>query len=209
MALTRLNTNAYGATIDLTSNITGTLPAGNGGTGATSFTAAGLVLLSTTSVTLASSVTINPPFSSTYTSYRIIISGISPEDTNQDLYFTFLDSGGTEKTSDYNYTVGGYRGSTDSNEGSESASNCKWGRNAHNDTGTVNGDIVITTPQQSMRTSVIGVTNKRYTSDATSYAEIFGCWMNTSDSFTQIKFYPASGNWNASGTIMVYGQRNS
>jgi len=209
MALTRLNTNAYGSTINLTSNVTGTLPSANGGTGATSFTAAGLVLLSTTSVTLASSVTINPPFSSTYTSYRIIISGISPATTDQDLYFTFLDSGGTEKTSAYNYTIGGYRGSTDSNEGSEAAANCKWGRNAHNDTGTVNADIVITTPQQSMRTSVIGVTNKRFTSDATSYAEIFGCWMNTSDSFTQIKFYPASGNWNASGTIMVYGQRNS
>ena len=37
MALTRLNTNAYGSTINLASNVTGTLATGNGGTGATSF----------------------------------------------------------------------------------------------------------------------------------------------------------------------------
>ena len=37
MALTRLNTNAYGSTINLATNVTGTLATGNGGTGATSF----------------------------------------------------------------------------------------------------------------------------------------------------------------------------
>ena len=36
MALTRLNTNAYGSTINLTSNVTGTLPVANGGTALTS-----------------------------------------------------------------------------------------------------------------------------------------------------------------------------
>ena len=39
MALTRLNTNAFGTSVNLTSNVTGTLPTANGGTGATSFTA--------------------------------------------------------------------------------------------------------------------------------------------------------------------------
>ena len=37
MALTRLNTNAYGSTVNLASNVTGTLATGNGGTGATSY----------------------------------------------------------------------------------------------------------------------------------------------------------------------------
>ena len=37
MALTRLNTNAFGTSVNLASNVTGTLPAANGGTGATSF----------------------------------------------------------------------------------------------------------------------------------------------------------------------------
>ena len=176
------------------------LPAGVGGS---------FVLLSTTNVTNVSSVTINPPFSSTYTSYRIIISGISPETTNQDLFFRFIKSDGSEETAtNYRYTIGGYRGSTDSSEGSETATLAKWGRNAHNDASTVNADILITNPQQSVRTSVIGISNKRFTSDANSYAEIFGCWMNPSTSYTQIKFYPGSGNWNAGGTIMVYGQTN-
>ena len=166
----------------------------------------GMTLLSATSVANASSVTINPPFSSTYSSYKIIIAGISPETTNQDLYFTFIKSDGSEETgSNYRFTVGGFRGSNASQEGSESGTSAKWGRNAHNDTGTVNADILITNPQQSIRASVIGVTNKRFTSDATSYAEIFGCWMNTATSYTQIKFFPGSGNWNASGKIMVYG----
>ena len=135
---------------------------------------------------------------------------MSPETTNEDLYFTFIKSDGSEETgSNYRYTIGGYRGSTDSNEGSESASNCKWGRNVHNDVGTISADIIITNPQQSIRTSIIGISNKRFTSDATSYAEIFGCWMNPSTSYTQIKFFLGSGgNWNASGNIMVYGQKN-
>tara|TARA_Y100000401_G_C8215599_1_gene170673 strand:+ start:28 stop:603 length:576 start_codon:yes stop_codon:yes gene_type:complete len=38
MALTRLNTNAYGSTVNLASNVTGTLATGNGGTGTTSYT---------------------------------------------------------------------------------------------------------------------------------------------------------------------------
>lgn len=207
MAITRLGPNQ---SLNLANNVTGTLPIANGGTAATSFDPASLILLSTTSVTNASSVTINPPFSSTYSSYKIIIAGISPETTNQDLFFRFIKSDGNEETgSNYRYTIGGYRGSTDSQEGSESGTSAKWGRNAHNDASTVNADILITNPQQSVRTSVIGISNKRFTSDATSYAEIFGCWMNPSTSYTQIKFYPASGNWNAGGTIMVYGQRNS
>jgi hypothetical protein len=207
MAITRLGPNQ---SLNLANNVTGTLPIANGGTAATSFDPASLILLSTTSVTNASSVTINPPFSSTYSSYKIIIAGISPETTNQDLYFTFIKSDGSEETgSNYRFTVGGFRGSNASQEGSESGTSAKWGRNAHNDTGTVNADILITNPQQSIRASVIGVTNKRFTSDATSYAEIFGCWMNPSTSYTGIKFFPGSGNWQASGTIMVYGQRNS
>jgi hypothetical protein len=37
MAITRLNTNAFGTSVNLASNVTGTLPTANGGTGATSF----------------------------------------------------------------------------------------------------------------------------------------------------------------------------
>jgi len=169
----------------------------------------GMTLLSTTSVANASSVTINPPFSSTYTSYKIIIAGMTPETTNQDLYFRFIKSDGSEETgTHYRYTVGGFRESTTSLEGYGSASaqsSCKWARNVHNNTGTLSADILITNPQQSIRTSVIGVSNKRFTNDAYAYAETIGCFMDATTSYTQIKFYPASGNWNAVGKIMVYG----
>ena len=206
MALTRLGSNQ---SVNLANNVTGTLPAANGGTGATSFDAAGLVLLSTTTLTSASSVTIDPPFSSTYKSYRIIVNGISPATSDSDLHFTFIKSDDSEDTAaNYRTTIGGNSGGTRSSTGSETATSCQWGRAVHNDSGTVSADILITNPQQSMRTSVIGISNKRPHANALGFAETFGCWMNVSTSYTGIKFYPSSGNWNASGTIMVYGQKN-
>ena len=168
----------------------------------------GMDLLSTTSVANATSVTVGT-FSSTYSAYKIIIAGMTPENTNQDLYFTFIKSDGSEETgTHYRYTVGGFRESTTSLEGYGSASaqsSCKWARNVHNNTGTLSADILITNPQQSIRTSVIGVSNKRFTNDAYAYAETVGCFMDATTSYTQIKFYPASGPWNAVGKIMVYG----
>ena len=169
----------------------------------------GLVHLSSTSLTSASSVTIDPPFSSTYKSYRIIVNGISPATSDSDLHFTFIKSDDSEDTAaNYRTTIGGNSGGTRSSTGSETATSCQWGRAVHNDSGTVSADILITNPQQSMRTSVIGISNKRPHANALGFAETFGCWMNVSTSYTQIKFYPSSGNWNASGTIMVYGQKN-
>ena len=46
MAITRLNTNAFGTSVNLASNVTGTLPAANGGTGATSFNPTSFVKIS-------------------------------------------------------------------------------------------------------------------------------------------------------------------
>ena len=57
----------------------------------------GLVLLNSTSLNQINSVTISSAFSSTYKSYRIIISGISPATNNQDLYFTFIKSDGNRR----------------------------------------------------------------------------------------------------------------
>ena len=71
MAITRLGPNQ---SVNLASNVTGTLPAANGGTGATSFNAASLVKISTTTVSSAvSSVAFDGLFSSTYDKYLISI----------------------------------------------------------------------------------------------------------------------------------------
>ena len=182
---------------------------GSGTTGVGTLTFAdaggGLTLLSTTSVTSASSVQVGT-FSSTYTSYKIILAGLSPNSNDQDLYFRFIKADGSEDSSnDYRTSIGGHRGSTYTSEGSESTSAAKFGRNAHNDTGTIACEMLVTNPQQSIRTSVVGVSNKRFSANAYAYVETFGCWINGSTSHTAIKFYPGSGNWNASGKIMVYG----
>ena len=163
-----------------------------------------LILLSTTSITSASSVQVGT-FSSTYSAYKIILAGLSPATTNQDLYFRFIKADGSEDSSnDYRFTIGGHRGSSTSTEGSESLSSAKWARNVHNDTGTIACEMLITNPYQSIRTAVAGLNSKRFASDAYAYIETFGVWINGSTSHTAIKFYPASGNWNASGKIMVY-----
>ena len=165
----------------------------------------GYNLLSTTSVTNSASIQVGT-FSSTYTSYKIILAGLSPESNDKDLYFRFIKADGTEDSSnDYRFTIGGHRGNTYTEEGSESSSSSKWGRNAHNDTGTIASEMLITNPQQSIRTSLVGISSKRFSGNAYAYVETFGCWINGSTSHTAIKFYPASGDWNASGKIMVYG----
>ncbi len=73
MALTRLNTNAYGSTINLTSNVTGTLPVANGGTNLTSgFENGGLVHVNTQTVSGAVSyVNFDNQISATYDTYVI------------------------------------------------------------------------------------------------------------------------------------------
>jgi hypothetical protein len=76
MALTRLNTNAYGSTINLTSNVTGTLPAGNGGTGATSF-APGKILQVVQGASASSTTTTSSSFVATATEVDITPSATS------------------------------------------------------------------------------------------------------------------------------------
>jgi len=51
MAITRLNTNAFGTSVNLASNVTGTLPAANGGSGRTAVTGNVLQVLHSTNST--------------------------------------------------------------------------------------------------------------------------------------------------------------
>jgi len=86
MALTRLNTNAYGSTINLTSNVTGTLPTGNGGTGATSF-APGKVL-QVVSTALTSVVSISVPDGTSPTNVSGLSVDITPSSTSSKIFLT-------------------------------------------------------------------------------------------------------------------------
>ena len=99
MALTRLN---------LSSNVTGTLPVGNGGTGATSFDASKLILIKTVTASGASSVefidgTSDVVFDSSYKQYLLKAINFTAS-TNANSYIRFR-IGGSFATSNYYRTL--------------------------------------------------------------------------------------------------------
>ena len=86
MAITRLNTNAFGTSVNLASNVTGTLPTGNGGTGATSF-APGKVL-QVVSTALTSVVSISVPDGTTPSNVSGLSVTITPSATTSKIFLT-------------------------------------------------------------------------------------------------------------------------
>ena len=89
MAITRLNTNAFGTSVNLASNVTGTLPAANGGSGRTAVTgnvlqivsasaADDLVTTSTSFVDINLSLNITP----SATSSKIFVTYTGSNETN-------------------------------------------------------------------------------------------------------------------------------
>tara|TARA_R100000008_G_C3539065_1_gene143736 strand:+ start:118 stop:684 length:567 start_codon:yes stop_codon:yes gene_type:complete len=83
MALTRLNTNAYGSTINLASNVTGTLATANGGTGATSFSPGKVLQTQSALFTSQSSHTTESYTATNYTDQ------ITPSATNSKIFVLF------------------------------------------------------------------------------------------------------------------------
>jgi hypothetical protein len=123
MALTRLNTNAYGATVDLTSNVTGTLPAGNGGTATTSYNPASLVKIAETNITSNTASTEFTGLSATYKTYAVFISRLVPQSADQVFKCQMRDaSDGAYETADYAFTTSALdNGGTARNDYSTSA----------------------------------------------------------------------------------------
>src|SRR5210317_2105372 len=116
MAITRLGgANAITGTLPAANindtsigNITA-LPAGVGGS---------MVLLDTTDITSAvASVTVNPPFSTTYSNYVIYGVGLRVDTDNKGFQFQLVDSGGTASTSSYYYALTENDGATTIGQG--------------------------------------------------------------------------------------------
>ena len=84
MALTRLNTNAYGSTINLASNVTGTLAAANGGTGLTSYTPGKILQV----VSGTYSTEVSSTNSSAWTDTGLSLA-ITPSSTSSKIFFIF------------------------------------------------------------------------------------------------------------------------
>ena len=108
MALTRLGLNQ---SVNLASNVTGTLPAANGGTGATSFSPASFIKLAETNVTSSTaSVEFTDAttgvFDDTYRTHVIFCNRLNPVDANKRLVLQMRSaSSGSYLTSSYAYVT--------------------------------------------------------------------------------------------------------
>ena len=139
MALTRLNTNAYGSTINLATNVTGTLATGNGGTGATSFSPGKILQMqnarftgSNTSVTTdslsATEVTdqITPSATGSKVLVMVNLSCAQYENSGSGLKYQaaiYRSIGGASYSKIYAGQSNAYGGTSDSNGGSAERSN--------------------------------------------------------------------------------------
>tara|TARA_R100000781_G_scaffold107869_1_gene72235 strand:+ start:735 stop:1361 length:627 start_codon:yes stop_codon:yes gene_type:complete len=208
MALTRLNTNAYGSTINLTSNVTGTLPSANGGTGATSFNSAGLVLISNTTVASAGTLDINDLFSSSYVNYRVIGSGLNQATDNTAWVFQLRTDSAVTNTSYWWAGVGQRDGGSAVDDGETDVSDWRIMGNNANTGQALNFDMVIYKPQVSGHYTSYTCTAGGRRSGGGGQDLVCGGYQNTTTQFTGLRFLCDSGNVSA-GNILVFGIRDS
>ena len=104
MALTRIGLNQ---SINLASNVTGTLATGNGGTGATSFNPTSFVKISKSTISSGTAqIDFNDLFSSTYDKYFVYANNLQIS-ANAGLYLYVL-IGGSEISSTYSTSAQAY-----------------------------------------------------------------------------------------------------
>ena len=100
MALTRLGPNQL---LNLASNVTGTLPAANGGTGATSFTAGALNKISSATASASASLSFNLT-TATYDNFLLVGHRIRPATDAAEAYMYFSEDSGSSYLSTTMYS---------------------------------------------------------------------------------------------------------
>ena len=100
MALTRLGPNQ---SLNLASNVTGTLPAANGGTGATSFTAGALNKISSATASDSASLSFNLT-TATYDNFLLVGHKIRPATDGAEAYLYFSEDSGSSYLSTTMYS---------------------------------------------------------------------------------------------------------
>ena len=100
MALTRLGPNQ---SVNLASNVTGTLPAANGGTGATSFTAGALNKISSATASDSASLSFNLT-TATYDNFLLVGHKIRPATDGAEAYLYFSEDSGSSYLSTTMYS---------------------------------------------------------------------------------------------------------
>jgi len=203
MAITRLGgANAITGTLPAANindtsigNITA-LPAGVGGS---------MVLLDTTDITSAvASVTVNPPFSTTYSNYVIYGVGLRVDTDNKGFQFQLVDSGGTASTSSYYYALTENDGATTIGQGNnQNVSEFVLINNTANSSRAENLTIQLTNPAIGDYTSIVWNGGGRR-SGGNGHSGNGAGYHNVASAYTQFKILPSSGNLNQ-GKILTYG----
>ena len=188
MAIITLNNNSL-------SSVTA-LPAGVGGS---------MVLLDTTEITsTVASVTINPPFSTTYSNYIIYGVGLRIDTDNKGFQFQLVNSGGTASTASYYYALTDNDGETTVGQGNnQNVSEFVLTNNTATTSHAENFTIQLTNPAASDYTSIVWASGGRR-SGGNGHSGNGAGYHNVASAYTQFKILPSSGNLNQ-GTILTYG----
>lgn len=164
--------------------------------------ASGLTLITRQAYTTASTVNVNDVFSSTYDSYKIVITNSAS--TAATISMRLRVSGADNTTSNYSSTM---------QEGVQGATYV-FGRYQVGATSWINGDIGfksdllmsmdIVNPFLSQTTTAVGISCE---SDNGWRGGAFNMLFNATTSFTGFSFYTGSGS--ATGVVTVYGYQKS
>ena len=212
MAITRLNTNAFGTSVNLASNVTGTLPTANGGTGATSFEAGSLVKLQSQTASSASTVTFSSTYiTNTYNIYQIHLTDIVISADGHNIGFVVSPNNGDS------YVTSGYRNVRQYSNDQNSSNTISSGHGSGDDqvrvlgtghglgaNGNESGNTIITL------FSPLGSKSKQFRCDGSlisneGYLATQNLWfcLDQSATYNNIKFQRSSGTF--SGVFTLYG----
>mgnify|MGYP003126965309 CR=1 FL=1 len=193
MALTRLSNQSLTSVTSLPAAIT---------TGS-------MVLLDKTEITSSvASVTINPPFSTTYSNYIIYGDGLRIDTDNKGFQFQLVDSGGTASTASYYYALTENDGATTIGQGNnQNVSEFVLTNNTATTSRAENFTIQLTNPAVADYTSIIWSAGGRRSGGNGHSANGAG-YHNVASAYTQFKILPSSGNLNQ-GKILTYGTKES
>jgi hypothetical protein len=220
MALTRIGLNQ---SINLASNVTGTLPIANGGTAITSGfvngNTKGLVHLSTTNISDGDSE-VELTFSSSYDNYRLIISDLVPQSTSGTDGRIYLKRSGQSSydTSSGNYWRTGYdmrsSSTTMNGTGIENGSNAQilgWNIDGDNANASSYNVVEIGGVNNTSAYTMIDCFSTQYPrGDSTDdFASVdYHYFHSQAGKVTNLKLSPGSGNWQ-SGKVLFYGYGES
>ncbi len=163
----------------------------------------GLTLISSTSISGASSYSVNSVFTSTYTNYKIFIKLSAVTNANDDIHLKLRASGTDSTVGLYSSRIFAY--SPGVGGGLMTTDNDKWfiGLMGSSNPAVPTFNLDIFSPQAATKTTMTG-TNLGV--NASYY--VFNCISGYANNDTQYDGFTIVGSGNFSGTIKVYGYGN-